>query len=244
MVRRHYPNAPIKEAIIDVHVEPGPDATVESLAKIGDLVKVTYPHRDALFERQISLGVSEASSTQKTIGYRFTSEDRKQIVQCGLNGFAFSRLAPYETWEDMRIEAERLWNMYVHVVHPPKVIRLAVRCINQLDLPLPFRDFREYIRTVPDVSPDLPQGLSGYFMQLQIPQDDIQGMLILNETMVPPSNPTVVSVVLDIDVFKTNLMLSLDNSDRMIWEELETLHVKRNQVFENCVTDKMRELFN
>src|SRR5207302_5413479 len=108
---------------------------------------------------------------------------------------------------------------------------------NQLDLPLPFGDFREYIRTVPDLSPDLPQGLSGFFMQLQIPHEDIQGMLILNETMVPPPNPKLVSVVLDIDVFKGNLALSLVNSDKMVWEALEMLHIKRNQVFEDCITD-------
>ena len=81
-------------------------------------------------------------------------------------------------------------------------------------------------------------------MQLQIPHEDIQGMLILNETMVPPPNPKLVSVVLDIDVFKGNLALSLVNSDKMVWEALEMLHIKRNQVFEDCITDKTRELFS
>src|SRR5665213_450104 len=198
MLRRHYPNAPIKEAIVDIRVEPGAEATLENLEKIGDLVKANYPHREKGVEGQISLGGNEISTSQKIVGHRFRSEDGTQIFQSRVNGFAFSRLAPYDSWESLRAETERLWKMYVDIVHPKKVVRIGVRCINQLDLPLPFADFREYLRTTPDVSPDLPQGLSGFFMQLLIPQEDIEGMVVLNETMVPPSSPKVVSVVLDV----------------------------------------------
>jgi uncharacterized protein (TIGR04255 family) len=69
------------------------------------------------------------------------------------------------------------------VTKPKLINRLALRYVNRLDLPLPVGDLKYYLRTVPEVSPDLPQGLSGYFMQLQIPQEDISAILILNQAL-------------------------------------------------------------
>jgi uncharacterized protein (TIGR04255 family) len=77
-----------------------------------------------------------------------------------LDGFAMSRLAPYENWNAVRDEARRLWDIYRSIAKPSKLIRLAVRYINRIDMPLPLGDFKDYLRTVPDVSPDLPQGLA------------------------------------------------------------------------------------
>jgi uncharacterized protein (TIGR04255 family) len=89
-----------------------------------------------------------------------------------------------------------------NITQPENITRLAVRYINRLDLPLPVADLKDYLRPVPKIAPGLPQSLSGYFMQLQIPQEDIKGVLILNEALVPPPSPDVGSVLLDIDIFR------------------------------------------
>jgi uncharacterized protein (TIGR04255 family) len=112
------------------------------------------------------------TASQAQVGYDFPSGDGKQIFQARLDGFAFSRLAPYDCWESFRDEGRRLWEIYRTVAQPEVVTRIGVRYINRLDLPLQNLDFKHYLRTVPEVSPDLPQGLSGYFMQLRIPLED------------------------------------------------------------------------
>ncbi len=66
-------------------------------------------------------------------------------------------------------------------------------------------------------------------------------MLILNEAMVPPPRPDVASVVLDIDVFKPGLKLE---SDDEVWDVLETLRLRKNLIFEGCITNSMRELIS
>jgi uncharacterized protein (TIGR04255 family) len=95
-------------------------------------------------------------------------------------------------------EARRLWDLYRSVARPSKLIRLAVRYINRIDIPLPLNDFKDYLRTVPEVSPALPQGLTGYFMHLEIPLADIKSLALINETIIEPASQNVVSVVLDI----------------------------------------------
>jgi uncharacterized protein (TIGR04255 family) len=95
-----------------------------------------------------------------------------------------------------------------------------VRYINRIDIPLPLNDFKDYLRTVPEVSPDLPQALSGYLMQLVMPLEDIKGMAVITETPIPAPSPNFVSIVLDIDVSVSDTMSSDSN---VIWETFEKL---------------------
>ena len=174
------------------------------------------------------------------MGYLFKSGDERQVFQGRLDGFTMSRLAPYECWETFRDEARRLWNVYRGAVSPQRVVRVAVRYTNRIDIPLPLRDFKDYLRTVPEVSTDLPQGLAGYFMRLDIPMEDIKSRCLLNEAIIEPAAPNVVSVVVDIDVLRTE---ALPTEEDEIWRFIEELRVKKNSVFEACITDKARELF-
>jgi uncharacterized protein (TIGR04255 family) len=118
------------------------------------------------------------------------------------------------------------------------VKRTAVRYVNRIDIPLPCHDLKEFFRTVPEVSPDLPQGLSGYFMQLQIPQADISAMAVINQMMVPSQIPDAISVILDIDIFQEHSLMT----GHTFWEILEQLHGKLDSVFEACITNQTREL--
>jgi uncharacterized protein (TIGR04255 family) len=102
-----------------------------------------------------------------------------------------------------------------------------------------FKDFNEYLRTVPLVSPDLPQGLNGYFMQLNIPYEDLSATLVLNQALLPPAIPDKVSVLLDIDIFRDT---KISDEESFVWDFFEALHNRKNDVFEACITDKMREL--
>ena len=113
--------------------------------------------------------------------------------------------------------------------------------MNRLDFPLPVKDFSDYLRTAPQLSTDLPQGLSAYFMQLQLPMPDIRGACIINQTIIePPVKPNTVPLVLDIDVFRAE---DLPTSEAQLWEQLEQLRHAKNFVFESCITDEARRLF-
>lgn len=239
----NYQKAPITEALIDLRAELSSEIELLTLRQVQHHLNSLYPICEDLiaFEGQIQAGSSvTATASQTQIGYRFFSGDRKQIFQARLDGFTFSRLAPYDKWKTFRDEAKRLWEIYREVAKPKIVNRVAVRYINLINLPLPLNDFKDYLRTVPKVSSDLPQGLRDYFMQLQIPQEDLEGMLLLNEAIIPPLADNVVSVLLDIDLF-CNVKFS--GEEDSCWSLLEKLRIRKNEVFEACITNKSRELF-
>lgn len=243
-ISRHYSRAPITEAIIDLKVTLPEDFSVDNLENIHSHISDHFPVKEPihagslLFQSGPSIRID---ASREHHGFLFRSKDGLRIFQATLSGFTFNHLAPYDTWEEFSRDARRLWEIYKDTCRPSSVIRAALRFINRLDLPGPVLDFKDYLRTVPEVAPDLPQGLSTYFMQLQIPQEDLNCMLIINEAFTPPTSPELVSVILDFDLFREQTWQS---DDENIWRFLEELRHRKNQAFEASITDKTRRLID
>lgn len=241
--RQHYESPPITEAVIDIRVDVSPEITSRDLLTARQGVEDEYPN---VMERKSAFGKMDvgpqvtAVAGTKMLGYMFSNHDETYLYQARIDGFTLSRLKSYDSWERFRDEAKKLWAIYKKVSNPNKVTRQAVRYINKIDIPLPLRDFDEYLRTLPVVSKELPQGLSGYLMQLAMPLEDIRSTALISQTIVNPSAPNVVSIVLDIDVFCD---FDLKNDEDEIWGLLDVLHGRENYIFEACITDKARELF-
>ena len=70
---------------------------------------------------------------------------------------------------------------------------------------------------------------------------DLNALLVLNEALMPPPDPNVVSVLLDIDLFCEEPLP--DNEDGL-WALFEEMRDRKNQIFEACITDKTRELIS
>jgi len=237
-----YPHAPITEAVIDIQCTGG--LGLVALEKV-NAQELNYPSTNQLITArgQMSLGPdasATASARSEAVGFLHRSEDGLQIYQARVNGFTFSRLAEYTSWSEVSREARRLWDKYRELSAPDCVSRIALRYINRLDIPLPLDDFSRYLRTAPQLSDDLPQGLSGYFMQLHVPLSDARTTCVITETIIEPSKPNTVAVVLDIDVFRTS---ELPQDDALLWEQMEQLRREKNRIFEACITDEMRRLF-
>ncbi len=244
-VPRHYENAPLTEALIDIRVRLPDDVSVHSLVAVQSGEKDRYPARSDHIQIVSELrghGMEQvATATQQSLtGFVFTSADERQLFQARLDGFTFNRLHPYEQWESFREEARRLWNLYRAVARPREITRVAVRYINRIDVPFDI-DFREYLRTVPEISPDISQALSGFFMRLEIPQPDIDGMLILHEALIPPPRPDMGSIALDIDLFR---QVDMPVDEDALWAILEQLRERKNAVFEACITERTREMIS
>ncbi|MDA0284949.1 MAG: TIGR04255 family protein [Planctomycetota bacterium] len=247
---RHYTNAPITEAIIDLRVTPRDGLTLADVDSIHEGLEDDYPDREDTIEAvgimEVRAGVgASASARQSRTGSKYRSADGKYIWQIRLDGSTFTRLAPYESWEPFRDEAHRLWKLYRDKVSPKAITRLAVRYINRVDIPVSCPDesvdLQEYFRTSPEISSDLPQRLNQFFLRLAIPYAPVGGTAVINQTIIPPPKEGVVSVVLDIDLVRSE---GVPYTDSEIWTIFESLHDGKNDIFEACITPKTRKLFD
>ncbi|HHT9146388.1 MAG: TIGR04255 family protein [Candidatus Brocadiaceae bacterium] len=241
-----FPNAPITEALLDIRVEFPEEITLAKIDLFYDSVRTRFPEKQPRISFQAGIkvsseGTSAALPTSGGIdGYLFQSPHEKKIVQARLDGFTFHKLKPYNKWEVFREEARELWNIYFQITNPVKITRIALRYINRIEIPLPMKDFKEYILTVPEIAPKLPQALNHFFMRLVIPNPEIQAIAIITQTMENPTENQRLPLIFDIDVFQNTTYIG--NKAEM-WNEFEKLHIFKNEIFFNSITEKTKEFF-
>lgn len=244
-----FQNAPIREALIDIRLGGENAPSVEDLSRFVDAIKSIYPAAKKIGEIRAEFRsdfgdidnpkISHSSSSQP-LGYQCISIDQKQIVQPRINGFTFSRLRPYESWSTFKSEARRLFEMYCSFFGQRIIQRVAIRTINRLDIPNSDVDLKDWLRTGPEISPALPQGLMGFFMQIQQPYEDIKSICVINEALESPSATDSLAVILDIDLYRT---IEIPQNPDLFWDLLDAMRIKKNEIFLGCITNKMRETF-
>ena len=165
-----FPNAPIVEALLDIRVELTENITPKIMEEFHEKVKERFSEKQPRISFQAGLKVSSEGTAAAlptsggVDGYLFQSTHEKKIVQARLDGFTFNKLKPYNKWELFRDEARELWDIYFQISNPVKITRIALRYINRIEIPLPMKNFKEYILTVPEIAPKLPQVLDHFFI--------------------------------------------------------------------------------
>ncbi|MCD4806458.1 MAG: TIGR04255 family protein [Methanococcoides sp.] len=241
-----FPNAPITEAVIDIKAQLPEETDLKSLESFHDHIKNRFSEKQeqrflkADFKLSQKDKLSSLPTKTGTQGYFFRSHKEKKVVQSKIDGFAFNKLKPYENWELFRSEGRDLWELYSEIVNPIRVIRIGLRYINRIEVPLPFNDFSEYLLTNPQIAPNLPQAVSHFFMRLEVPNPDIEATAIITQTMDKPTTAQRLPLILDIDVFRITEYLGKAED---MWEDFEKLRDFKNDIFFNSVTEKAKELF-
>jgi uncharacterized protein (TIGR04255 family) len=245
-----YGNAPIIEAILDLRVEPRPGVSaIEIGAGFSELTD-EFPNRQELPAEtglQITFGPGgppRLTSGPVLGGFRYESADGRRIMQARRDGFVFSLLPPYEDWETFCGETRPLWERYRTAWQPRKIVRAALRYVNQFDFSVtPDASLAQHFTIAPgSPTPGLLPLLkmTGYSLQMVLPQPDIEATAVLNHALVP-SPPDTVSIVLDIDLFREPLAWD-PNDDSELWNRMSELRERKNALFEACITPQTREL--
>jgi uncharacterized protein (TIGR04255 family) len=238
-------NAPISEAILDIQVQFASPVELARLEAFHAQIRDDYPVKQGRvqWQGQIELGQERVAQEVRrgAQGFLFRSPDDMRIVQARQDGFTFNWLKHYDSWEALRDEAQRHWERYRETFRPEAVTRLGLRYVNRIEIPMPFSDFREYVKTAPDVAAGLPQGLAALFMRLEIPDEKRGLMAIITETLQPPVDEGKrLPFIFDIDIVRG---ATFEPASPAIWETLGQMREYKNEIFFTSITERAKELF-
>jgi uncharacterized protein (TIGR04255 family) len=225
--------------VVELRVELKPGADVSRFSALPAELADRYPtkdeHRVTAGEFQMIVGtpVQAAQVDLGVQGYRYTSSDRTAVAQLRMNGFTFSRLAPYTDWDSVITEARAFWNVYLEANPVAVVARIATRYINSFRVPI-GRSVNEYL-TIP---PRVPEGVAGTALRGSLSRlamtHEATGFRMVLMQAVDPDDDGGAVVVLDTDVY------SLDHRDPMAvetWLALEQLRDVKNRIFFGSITE-------
>lgn len=242
---RYLKKAPITEAVLDFRTQLPEGVTIESLEAAVNRLSSDYPQIEKIWRVESSFRFSSdaagtaASSSRRINGYSLSSPDGKQVIQFRLDGFTFSRLAPYTSWEKTEPEAIRLWEIYREVATPEVLFRIAVRYINQIPLPAPNTEMADILVSPPQVPSELPQQFTTFLTRVVVPLEKKTHVSITHAYNVPPATSGN-TVLLDIDVVRTEELDPEPASLRPIFDELREF---KNRAFFGSLTEESVEKF-
>ena len=235
---QHLSKAPIVEAVLDIRVVLSvtweeTKFLSELKQRLQDFPKVE-PLRQARYQIPIGKQNNPTVEDLGCVGFKLHSSNKLHIAQFNKGAFVFSRLQPYENWEQFSAEALRLWGIYCELLKPKEVTRIGLRFINRIAIKQEKVELTDYYKYPPKPLEELNWALTDYLHHdvMQVPETPYRVNLIKTVQNVPGE----IGLILDIDVF---------TGDDFKYNEL---HLKRflgemrwvkNKIFFSSSTDKV-----
>ena len=242
----NFSKAPITEVVFDIQAVLPQGFDYRQFEEYHKTLENDFPTKEVAVQYEASIEFKKdeepAYGTKGGAnGFHFKSVDGKKILQFKNSGFTFNKLKPYQNWETFSSEAKKHFEEYIRIAQPIKIIRVGLRYINKLEIPLPIQSLKEYITTVPTFENNVPSNMDEFFMRLVVPYaEDPTVKAIITEAMLktdPAGN--VLPIIFDIDVFKEdNFELDIEK----IYNTFDTLRNYKNFIFLSSITDKMKKL--
>lgn len=248
MSRETYRRPPITEAVIEFRLTSAIDKL--GVDAISDELQRRYPHKQDQFSFDVQIDTAAAPplvrSNVKPLGARLASEDQADMVILQENSITTVRLAPYQGWEKLVEQAKSNWKIWRKRCRNIPVGRVGIRYINRIDVPTSSGHIRvkDFIRIVPEdpLDPKGERPLTGYLAQLtaRTPQPPWAAQ-ITSTPVNPPPLVNHVSLLLDIDVSAES---DIPSSGQRIWDFVDAARPVKNWIFETCITENSRALFD
>lgn len=241
---RHFANAPIREAVMDVRIPVSPAAHPERLLEALTSVE-PFPEIQDLKQGSIAFRLSpdgepesHAENTEM-VGVRGATEDGLWIVQYRNSGMTFSRLQPYPGWDTFLGRARPFVDRFIEAVRPPFIERLALRYINVFRLPNPC-DPSEYFVAPPSLPESLRLHVNDLVSRLTVLDPDTGLQAHVTHVLQDDLQPDSMGMILDIDVFRA---ARLEADASRLWPGLGELRELKNRIFFESITDQNAEVY-
>lgn len=241
-------HAPIAEAVIEMRARA--NLSWEESVIRSRLVQLLpdYPQvksqRD--FEHKLQVGPGQESvQMHRDLGWkglRCESADHVHIAQFNRDGFVFSRLRPYDHWEQFCGEAMRLWSIYRDIAQPSGIQRLGLRFINRIELPLDGPRPDDYLHMPADPLKGVRLSRTGFFHRdvLGVPGYPYIVTIVRTVQPIQTAGSKGFGLLLDIDVFSTE---PLDLQDDLVIQHLTEMRWLKNKAFFGSITGQALESF-
>jgi uncharacterized protein (TIGR04255 family) len=246
---RAYLHPPITEAVIEIRVNH--TLTSSELEKIAKKLKKHYPNSKPHNELGIDLGDIGSKSAGSNVkvskhqkGFHLSSEDQADIVIIKPESLVMSRLAPYLGWETIRNQFISVWKIWKDIAKTRSISRVGIRYVNRIDVPVDELDrieIEDYLTFHPKVPSFSNAPMTNYLIQIAKPTSNPLWSTTITSTNQPSPLVKTVSLLLDIDLFRTE-EIPLNDDD--LWQMLTEARDLKNNIFQQCITPRAEEIFN
>lgn len=238
---QNYKRCPIIEAICEIHFDPleEPDYTLPGLfyEEIKDKFPIKQQQTGYGFQVKFTKEGVEHQMQQVPPRLQFYSKDKTSLVQVNPNLLAVNKLSPYGEWKEFKKMIIENKKTYMKLAKVRGFKKISLRYINEIALGVTKTQIQleDYFNFYPYTPKGFPI-IGPFISRVEIPKND-HDLILLTLANAPNKAYTY---ILDIDY----TMLVPDGIKIPEFEEwIENSHNTIEEIFELCITDKCRELF-
>lgn len=237
--------APIVEAVIGVSARAETPWEEKAISEQLKSCLPGYPgihsHREIRHELKLTADAQpeQAVHDMGWRGLRCESVDKLHIAQFNRDGFSFSRLKPYESWEQFYQEGLRLFGLYNEVAQPPEIQRVGLRFINRIEFLHDEVKLEEFLENPPKPPRGMDVPFEGFMHHNTLTVPGHPYGINLVQTVQPSQGTEGWGVILDIDVFTTEPIVN----QNLFEQHLIKMRWLKNKVFFGSITPNTLEMF-
>lgn len=239
-----YPAPPIFDAIVELRFARELPSKV--VGQIASAVKKGYDSHNAQESVKVEVRI-DPSGPQSHISEPspvnlMSNADQTDQARIETDKIHWSRLAPYEGWDQFSSRVFSDLHRIPRKVGFPPLSRIGLRYRNRIDVPLDERQtgrYEDYL-TVNISLPAMLDPLNGYEWRV-VKKFKSEGLeLNLFSAVILSPIPNCTGILLDIDI---SCMQDLPSNIDSLKHKLDQMRAKKNDIFELCVTDEARATF-
>lgn len=239
---KRYTNCPIREALCEFQFEQDSSWDLAMPGLIFEQIREQFPKKRQVKapDMQICVGAQRVTPEVPILMDRiqFLQEDEKALLQVGPRLLAVNVLSPYPGWDSFRPMILDALKVYRRVVDPAKLHRVVLRYINVIKTTEARIDLQEYFNFYPYLGSGLPQEHGRFICGVRVPRDSVNSTLKIELASVP--QPTTLAFTLDLEhSLSRPEALGFD----VLPDWLDVAHSDIEGIFEACLTEKLRSLF-
>lgn len=242
-MRHRYKKSPIAEAVCEFRFRGASDWDWTILGLVYQQIKAEFPQKrqEAAFEINIA---PQQGKVEKSVGgslskMQFLREDGSAMVQIGPDLLAINVLPPYPGWETFQALISRQFDIYNSIARPIGFKRIGLRYINKIIFPTQSIETTEYFHYYPRLPEPVEQTHGPFSMRVMHAYEGGRDVLNIQMGNMNPEgeNP---AIALDLDYY-LNQPDKVELRKGLEW--VSTAHENIEAMFEACITDKTRTLF-
>ena len=219
------------------------DLTIPGLLYEKIREKLPLKEERVLQETQISEGPAGEALQEVSVNkiLVFLSEDRQCFAQIGDRRLTIHTVKPYITWTNFKPVIAHVFSALVGLLTESHIRRIGLRYVNRIEIPGNHVELIDYFNFGLRIGKTLtPREITEFIAGSVFPFADRRDACRVQTGLALPKVKDISAFLLDLDYF-LRVPDSIQTNQVMDW--IENAHTTIEEIFEGCITDHLREIF-
>ena len=239
-IRRAYRKPPIEQVVCEFKFDLSRDWDLTIPGILYEQIKKEFPIKKQThsLELNVSPGSAGIGLVQEFKGavssMQFLSADSTEMVQVGADLISVHAISSYKNWDFFSARIREISTIYEEITAPKGITRVGLRYVNVVRIPSDTFELTDYFNYYPHLPQTIDQRHGPF----------LTGVLFFYNELRDHLNARVATVAnginLDLDYYlaKPN---GIEIRELPKW--IDEAHEKIETMFEACITDRSREMF-